>query len=143
MPLRLPRRSDSELRVQGVAEPVAEQIDAERRERERGAWECGQPPRDVQKVAALGQHAAPGRRWRLHAEPEETDRGLRDDERRELQTRDHDEDRKSTRLNSSHSQISYAVFCLKKKTHGAASQRHLTDRQTATAGLRCHRPYRV
>src|SRR2546430_11189647 len=27
------------------------------------------------------------------------------------------EDRKSTRLNSSHSQISYAVFCLKKKIH--------------------------
>src|SRR5205085_7709099 len=28
-------------------------------------------------------------------------------------------DRKSTRLNSSHSQISYAVFCLKKQTHNA------------------------
>src|SRR2546430_11538786 len=27
----------------------------------------------------------------------------------------HNVDRKSTRLNSSHSQISYAVFCLKKK----------------------------
>src|SRR2546430_12783214 len=27
----------------------------------------------------------------------------------------HPSDRKSTRLNSSHSQISYAVFCLKKK----------------------------
>src|SRR2546427_3107135 len=27
----------------------------------------------------------------------------------------HPRDRKSTRLNSSHSQISYAVFCLKKK----------------------------
>src|SRR2546430_13127120 len=27
----------------------------------------------------------------------------------------HEPDRKSTRLNSSHSQISYAVFCLKKK----------------------------
>src|SRR5437588_1865699 len=26
-------------------------------------------------------------------------------------------DRKSTRLNSSHTVISYAVFCLKKKTH--------------------------
>src|SRR2546430_10891746 len=26
-------------------------------------------------------------------------------------------DRKSTRLNSSHSQISYAVFCLKTKSH--------------------------
>src|SRR2546427_8017616 len=28
---------------------------------------------------------------------------------------DREPDRKSTRLNSSHSQISYAVFCLKKK----------------------------
>src|SRR2546427_9381242 len=28
---------------------------------------------------------------------------------------EYEEDRKSTRLNSSHSQISYAVFCLKKK----------------------------
>src|SRR5690242_21092834 len=27
------------------------------------------------------------------------------------------QDRKSTRLNSSHMSISYAVFCLKKKTH--------------------------
>src|SRR5688572_32093485 len=30
------------------------------------------------------------------------------------------EDRKSTRLNSSHSQISYAVFCLQKKTERRA-----------------------
>src|SRR2546430_12975672 len=38
-------------------------------------------------------------------------------------------DRKSTRLNSSHSQISYAVFCLKKKntrkcTHNAVIPTH-------------------
>src|SRR2546430_7442689 len=32
------------------------------------------------------------------------------------------EDRKSTRLNSSHSQISYAVFCLKKKKEHSATQ---------------------
>src|SRR2546430_10462608 len=31
-------------------------------------------------------------------------------------------DRKSTRLNSSHSQISYAVFCLKKKKRRAHSE---------------------
>src|SRR2546430_12597540 len=43
------------------------------------------------------------------------------------------EDRKSTRLNSSHSQISYAVFCLKKKnrsTERASGQTvltHVTD----------------
>src|SRR2546430_4646180 len=34
------------------------------------------------------------------------------------------EDRKSTRLNSSHSQISYAVFCLKKKKTMHKRQRH-------------------
>src|SRR5256886_9535597 len=33
----------------------------------------------------------------------------------QLMTRVRPGDRKSTRLNSSHSQISYAVFCLKKK----------------------------
>src|SRR5438270_6558880 len=32
-----------------------------------------------------------------------------------LQAARREQDRKSTRLNSSHSQISYAVFCLKKK----------------------------
>src|SRR3712207_7166350 len=37
---------------------------------------------------------------------------IRFDTRRLLQT-----DRKSTRLNSSHANISYAVFCLKKKTN--------------------------
>src|SRR3712207_7915462 len=33
----------------------------------------------------------------------------------------HDEDRKSTRLNSSHANISYAVFCLKKKKKNTSS----------------------
>src|SRR5690625_6642419 len=33
-------------------------------------------------------------------------------------------DRKSTRLNSSHVAISYAVFCLKKKTDTQPRQRH-------------------
>src|SRR2546430_5294396 len=36
------------------------------------------------------------------------------------------QDRKSTRLNSSHSQISYAVFCLKKKSkHSAFIESHV------------------
>src|SRR2546430_10113608 len=39
-----------------------------------------------------------------------------------------DADRKSTRLNSSHSQISYAVFCLKKKKKRQyVLQRHVRD----------------
>src|SRR2546430_5227645 len=36
-------------------------------------------------------------------------------------------DRKSTRLNSSHSQISYAVFCLKKKSEEPAPAPHRPD----------------
>src|SRR5688572_30976412 len=43
-------------------------------------------------------------------------RGLRDRDRgRARAAHLREVDRKSTRLNSSHSQISYAVFCLKKK----------------------------
>src|SRR5438876_1376392 len=37
-------------------------------------------------------------------------------------------DRKSTRLNSSHPSISYAVFCLKKKTNGTSTNSHQLKR---------------
>src|SRR5258708_31868941 len=41
----------------------------------------------------------------------------------------HVSDRKSTRLNSSHQIISYAVFCLKKKTHTVkCAERHESRR---------------
>src|SRR2546430_8392842 len=43
--------------------------------------------------------------------------------------RDNPKDRKSTRLNSSHSQISYAVFCLKKKKK--------TTQKTTARALKC------
>src|SRR5690349_22946949 len=36
-------------------------------------------------------------------------------------------DRKSTRLNSSHVEISYAVFCLKKKKKKQKKHRHVSD----------------
>src|SRR2546430_4197097 len=50
-------------------------------------------------------------------------------------------DRKSTRLNSSHSQISYAVFCLKKKTsHFSRAVCLLTTSSTATSSLPCSPP---
>src|SRR2546430_6865980 len=39
------------------------------------------------------------------------------------------QDRKSTRLNSSHSQISYAVFCLKKKKKKDNTAEHITYEQ--------------
>src|SRR4051812_21548932 len=52
-------------------------------------------------------------------------------------------DRKSTRLNSSHMSISYAVFCLKKKTlpgrqhHPLAARRHRARPQPARLRLPC------
>src|SRR6266478_8900611 len=49
---------------------------------------------------------ADGRRWRRPRGRERPGNG----------------DRKSTRLNSSHSQISYAVFCLKKKKKNTTHQ---------------------
>src|SRR5438874_9670063 len=58
-----------------------------------------------------GQDAVTGRSAVRFREPTWNElRGLTDDERRAARS-----DRKSTRLNSSHVEISYAVFCLKKK----------------------------
>src|SRR5688572_31531324 len=39
-------------------------------------------------------------------------------------------DRKSTRLNSSHSQISYAVFCLKKKKRQIKNNTNINNQKT-------------
>src|SRR5947209_17397923 len=41
-------------------------------------------------------------------------------------------DRKSTRLNSSHANISYAVFCLKKKRQGLSHRQPHGDRERYT-----------
>src|SRR2546422_4469217 len=66
------------------------------------------------------REVAPGHRLHdqaSHARPREDrldDEGAAQHEP-ERQTGHGDEDRKSTRLNSSHGYISYAVFCLKKK----------------------------
>src|SRR2546430_10333432 len=49
------------------------------------------------------------------------------------------QDRKSTRLNSSHSQISYAVFCLKKKK---TSLNHALSRQPSDRPLFVRRSIR-
>src|SRR3989440_2003016 len=46
-------------------------------------------------------------------------------------------DRKSTRLNSSHDQISYAVFCLKKKKKRVRSKEHTSELQSRSY-LVCH-----
>src|SRR3712207_7560408 len=51
----------------------------------------------------------------LHGAAKTDDSGATQDIPRSTHSRRHPSDRKSTRLNSSHANISYAVFCLKKK----------------------------
>src|SRR5438132_4131770 len=60
----------------------------------------------------------PGRELRRDEARLPRDRGLRGLDR---------EDRKSTRLNSSHTVISYAVFCLKKKIRPKPVRHQLLD----------------
>src|SRR3989440_4834745 len=53
------------------------------------------------------------------------------------------QDRKSTRLNSSHDQISYAVFCLKKKKNKRETIPPRPNRRLRTCAAReveCQRP---
>src|SRR3712207_8361637 len=59
-------------------------------------------------------------------------RGDQRDDRRVLERGEH-QDRKSTRLNSSHANISYAVFCLKKKK--ASYPAHTNSRNHITTIL--------
>src|SRR3712207_245837 len=90
-------------------------------------------------------------RFRSHADRDEAERGARDGDdgehavgataqggREQLgsvdpQRGDGERDRKSTRLNSSHANISYAVFCLKKKKRPRSLSRRLWD-SSAPAG---------
>src|SRR5689334_23935536 len=78
---------------------------------------------EVADVDAVGDHAAGGglhRAGLVHRQIGVLRLGHRGGAQQAQQrtaTSNPDVDRKSTRLNSSHSSISYAVFCLKKKTN--------------------------
>src|SRR5258708_31539367 len=73
------------------------------------ALEAHGEPVDVVRKAVVGHD----RRYGREKTDRRGDQGLGDTCGRGLQPLD----RKSTRLNSSHQIISYAVFCLKKKKH--------------------------
>src|SRR6266480_4199654 len=84
----------------------------------RGRRQGDRPLVRQARVHREGRGDRPEHRRRRHQDrrPRPADGGLRQfrfDARRRVGAR---EDRKSTRLNSSHMSISYAVFCLKKKT---------------------------
>src|SRR5258707_9126608 len=80
--------------------------------------------RSLAGVCAVGDRAAVGGRHDL----------LRDvgEFRRRTGRFATSQDRKSTRLNSSHANISYAVFCLKKKRSPATAVRRVKSRSRLT-----------
>src|SRR3989454_1298709 len=92
--------------VQTCALPISSLVEADAQEVLRGLQHA-----ELGDLAAAG---APGLR-RLQERLVLLERGDQFLEAFALQGAGGDEDRKSTRLNSSHLVISYAVFCLKKK----------------------------
>src|SRR5207249_5510375 len=90
----------------------------------RGSWAVVQKVRSAEKVSLVGFRvdAAGGRESRLLLR-RKPDSSPGSDVPRHLRLHGNDiprlelVDRKSTRLNSSHVSISYAVFCLKKKNN--------------------------
>src|SRR2546422_8599272 len=81
--------------------------------REAETLKSGNPPPGGAERAATPAPAAAEERPK--ASPAERLAQLMAEERAETARRKTKIDRKSTRLNSSHGYISYAVFCLKKK----------------------------
>src|SRR5256885_13228007 len=82
------------------------------------------PARGARHVLADAIRGARGVHHRLHVMAEVIDHG--EAEHRAVGAVDEERgDRKSTRLNSSHLVISYAVFCLKKKKHLYATDGHI------------------
>ena len=71
----------AQLRIETDAQPVAEQLGRQHDQQDAETGKDGQPPvADHQHRAALGQHRAPGRLRRRHADAEEGQRRLGDDD---------------------------------------------------------------
>src|SRR5256884_1336319 len=91
----------------------------------------GEEPAEEQRHEGQGDADEPrAARAEVVGEPSHHDAKDRPPEQR---GRDQDADRKSTRLNSSHGYISYAVFCLKKKKKHIPAQGLRSDHLVPTA----------
>src|SRR4051812_15448578 len=78
-----------EPRVENVAEPVTQEIDAEHGEEDAETWKQREPPGGADIAACVGKHATPGGYFRRHAEAKKAQARLRDDRRRHRESADH------------------------------------------------------
>src|SRR5437588_2240150 len=124
----------------GLEDPLHRPVERPRDERRR---RDRQHPREDDVAGDAPPHRREAlRRPRPHHRPRD-DMSRRDripEMRGEVKHRAPGEDRKSTRLNSSHTVISYAVFCLKKKNNVNIRPAPTTPKNSAKLTL--HRPPR-
>src|SRR5256884_5963833 len=98
---------------------------------ERASGSCGVPAFETcqESASASGLSSLP-HRWRAvrNWDGRSRKRAANSRSRKQIskQIAKCEQDRKSTRLNSSHGYISYAVFCLKKKKKNVSSYRYIT-----------------
>src|SRR5206468_5092939 len=79
--------------IDGVPEPVAEEVEAEHRQEDRDAGKRRDPPRRQEMLPALHEHVAPARQGRLGAEAEIREARLDQDRLAERQAALDDDDR--------------------------------------------------
>src|SRR5215831_1908621 len=87
--LSISGRAGARARVERVANSLAEEVVGEHRDQDRDARIGREPPADLDRVLALVEDVAPGRVWRLDAEPEKRETGLREDRRRDAERHRH------------------------------------------------------
>ena len=78
-------------RAEQVAQAVAQQVDAQHQHEQRHARDHDHPGAEEHVLLGLGDHQAPRRQRRRHAEAEEGERGLEQDGERDLE-RGHDDE---------------------------------------------------
>src|SRR5260370_10298052 len=76
--------------VERVAQTVAQQVDAHHRGHDREARKERDPPRGVEILPPVGEHAAPRRRRRRDAETQKRQRRFENDGARDLERPQHD-----------------------------------------------------
>src|SRR3954465_5889705 len=74
-----------QLRVEGVAQSVANEVEGEDGDQNHQAGEGHYPPGAQDELAGVGQHSAPFRRRRLRAKSQEAERRRVEDRRRDAE----------------------------------------------------------
>ena len=77
--------------IEPIAQPVPEKVQAQHAAHDRQARKHADPPRRLQIITPVSQHAAPARRKRIDAKPEKSEAAFEQDIVRDIQRHQHDD----------------------------------------------------